>query len=250
MEDHLRSLFEELQNGEIDVEDAVRAVEDLPYKDLEHTKLDTHRAIRRGFPEAIYAEGKTDGEIADILEGFPDGVTALATRASMETFEHVRDRLGEVEYHEDARIIQHGEPLEPTGGTISVVTAGTSDRPVAEECAVSAELMGNDVERIFDVGVSGIHRLFFHREALQESSVVVVVAGMEGALPGIVAGLISVPVIGVPTSVGYGANFGGMAPLLTMLNSCVPGLTVVNIDNGYGAAYSAALINGGTTTGE
>ena len=243
MEDTLRKLFERVREGDLDVETAMGEAADLPYKDLGHTKLDTHRDIRREYPEAVFCEGKTDEQIADILSGFPADTTAIATRASRETYEHVEETIEDVEYHEIARIIQRGERLETKGGTLSVVTAGTSDQRVAEECAVTAEIMGNEVKRIYDVGISGVHRLFAHLDELRNSEVVVVVAGMEGALPGIVAGLISAPVIGVPTSVGYGSNFEGIAPLLTMLNSCAPGLAVVNIDNGYGAAYMASVIN-------
>lgn len=243
MEEILREIFEKVRKGDIEIDEALKEVEDLPYKDLGHTKLDTHREIRRGYPEAIFCEGKTKEQVGDILEGFPEGVTAIATRASKEVFEHVKGRVEGAIYHEKARVIQVGEPRETRGGRISVVTGGTTDQEVAEECAVTAEIMGNDVERIYDVGISGVHRLFPQLDTLRDSEVVAVIAGMEGALPGLVAGLISVPVIGVPTSVGYGTNFDGVAPLFTMLNSCAPGLSVVNVDNGFGAAYMASLIN-------
>lgn len=243
MKKKLRKLLERVRERNIDVEQALKEVEDLPYKDLGHTKLDTHRDIRRGYPEAVFCEGKTDEQIADILAGFPESETAIATRASEETYEHVKGIIEGAVYHEKAKMIQVGDRLEKRGGKLSVVTAGTSDQGVAEECAVAAEIMGNEVDRIYDVGISGVHRLFPHLDTLKDSEAVVVVAGMEGALPGLIAGLISVPVIGVPTSVGYGSNFEGLTPLFTMLNSCAPGLAVVNIDNGYGAAYMASLVN-------
>lgn len=243
MEENLRVLLERVRDGDIDVDKALEEVENLPYKDLGYTKLDTHREIRRGYPEAVFCVGKTDEQIAEILEEFPEGQTAIATKASRETYEFVKERIDEAVYHEEAMVIQVGGESEGERGVLSVVTAGTSDQRIAEECAVSAEIMGNEVERIYDVGISGVHRLFPYLDVFKDSDVVVVVAGMEGALPGFIAGLISVPVIGVPTSVGYGSNFEGLTPLFTMLNSCVPGLAVVNIDNGYGAAYMASLIN-------
>lgn len=239
----LKNLLEKLRNGEIDIEGALEELKFLPYKDLQHTKIDTHRQFRGGYSEAVFCEGKTKEQIVEILNGYPDDQTVIATRADRETYDYVKKKIDDVIYHEKARIIQLGESRDKGEGIISVVTGGTSDQDVAEECVISAEIMGNQVQRIYDVGMAGVHRLLSNLEKLEKSSVIVVIAGMEGALPGLVSGLVTVPVIGVPTSVGYGVNLNGISPLLTMLNSCAPGLSVVNIDNGYGAAYQASLIN-------
>lgn len=241
----LKELLEKVENGELGVEDALEELKFLPYKDLEHTKIDTHRELRRGYPEAVLCEGKSKEQILEIISGYPDEQTVIGTRADEGTYEIVKENIDNAIYHEKAEIIQVGESRDKKGGTISVVTGGTSDEKVAEECVVSAEIMGNEVHRVYDVGVAGVHRIFSNLDRIRDSSVVVVVAGMEGALPGLVSGLVSVPVIGVPTSEGYGIHLEGISPLLTMLNSCSPGVSVVNIDNGYGAAYQASLINRG-----
>ncbi|PTD94764.1 nickel pincer cofactor biosynthesis protein LarB [archaeon SCG-AAA382B04] len=238
----LKDLLKRVQNGDLEIKEALNELKTLPYKDIGHTKIDTHRKIRRGFPEAIFCENKTKKQILEILKQFPEE-TIIATRASQDIFDYVKKELNDVKYHKKANIIQVGEKLNKKGGKVSVVSGGTSDEEVAEECAVSAEIMGNEVKRMYDIGISGLHRLFSKLEDLRNSRVIVVVAGMEGALPGLVASLVSVPVVGVPTSVGYGTHLEGIAPLLTMLNSCVPGLSVMNIDNGYGAAYLASTIN-------
>ncbi|MFP4005922.1 MAG: nickel pincer cofactor biosynthesis protein LarB [Candidatus Hadarchaeia archaeon] len=239
----LEEILKKVKEGEIEVKQALEELKYLPYKDLGHTKVDTHRELRRGYPEAIYCEGKSKEEIVEIISEYPDDQTVIATRADEETFNHIKKRIGDAIYHEKARIVQVGREKEKTGGPISVVSGGTSDEEIAEEAAVTAEIHGNAVRRFYDVGIAGVHRIISKLKELRESSVVIVVAGMEGALPGLVSGLIPVPVIGVPTSVGYGTHLNGISPLLTMLNSCSPGLAVVNVDNGYGAAYMASLIN-------
>lgn len=241
----LRNLFEKVRNGELEISDALEELKFLPYKDLGHTKLDTHRKLRRGYPEAVFCKGKSKEQITEILEEFPEDQTVIATKASEALYKHVKSSIDSAIFHERANIIQVGENMEKKEGVISIVSGGTSDERIAEECAVTAEIMGNVVHRIYDVGISGVHRILSYLERLKESSVIVAIAGMEGALPGLISGLVSIPVIGVPTSVGYGTHLGGMAPLLTMLNSCSPGLSVVNVDNGYGAAYLASLINEG-----
>lgn len=237
--------MEKVKNGEMEIEGALEELKFLPYKDLGHSKLDTHREIRRGFPEAVLCEGKTKKQLLDILKEFPEDQTVIATRASEDAYKYIKNEIDDAVYHKKARIIQIGRSKREREGSISVVSAGTSDEKVAEESAVTAEVMGNEVKRIYDVGISGVHRLLSNLESIRESSATIVAAGMEGALPGLVAGLVSIPVIGVPTSVGYGTNLNGLAPLFTMLNSCAAGVAVVNIDNGYGAAYIASLIAGG-----
>ena len=227
------------------MEEAVAQLRTLPYEDLGFAKLDHHRALRRDFPEVVLGQGKTAEQIAAITErlaAFADRV--LVTRASPESFAAVRERLPDATYNAVARAITVNRLKDtPSRQGVMVVSAGTADLPVAEEAAITAELMDSTVDRAYDVGVAGIHRLLDHLPRLREARVVVVVAGMEGALPSVVSGLVAVPVIAVPTSCGYGASFGGLAPLLAMLNSCSPGVSVVNIDNGFGAGYLAALIN-------
>ncbi len=217
----------------------------LPYEDLGFAKIDTHRSLRTGFPEVIFSEGKTEDQIRSILKKFPrEGEALMATRADRRVFDVAREVRPDAVYHEAARIIQVGPSREKTSdGRILVVSAGTSDLSVSEEAAVTAEIMGNEVERVYDVGVAGIHRLLDHGSRLQKANVIITVAGMEGALASIVGGLVDCPVVAVPTSVGYGASFNGLSALLTMLNSCAPGVVVVNIDNGFGAGYVASLIN-------
>lgn len=237
----IKEILELVKRDEIEIQEAIQKLSTLPYKDIGHTKIDTHRKIRRGYPEAVFCENKTKEQILEIFKEFI-GDTIIGTRATEDVYEYVKTELNDVKYHEKANIIQVGEKIDKEGGEIAVITGGTSDESVAEECAVSAEIMGNEVNRLYDVGISGLHRLFSDLDEIRKSNVIVSIAGMEGALPGLVASLVQIPVIGVPTSVGYGTHLGGIAPLLTMLNSCVPGLSVVNVDNGYGSAYLASTI--------
>ncbi len=245
----LQALLEQVADGAIDVVSAhLRVIEALrarPFEDLGFARVDHHRTLRQGFPEVVLGLGKTPAQIAAIAaEIVGRGSTLLVTRATDAAFDAVRGRVRDATYYADAAIIAlPQQDVTPGKGTILVAAAGTSDLPVAEEAVRTAELMGNAVERLYDVGVAGIHRLLSERSRLAAARVIIVVAGMEGALPSIVAGLVDVPVIGVPTSVGYGASFGGVAALLGMLNSCAAGVSVVNIDNGFGAAAVASLIN-------
>lgn len=242
----LRTLLRKVRSGTVDVEDAVERVRRLPAEEMAFATLDLHRALRRGFPEAVYGAGKTPKQIAAIVERmWRAGQTALVTRVGPEVRDAVARLHPGVEYHEEARalVVRSGRRPRPRPGVV-VVTAGTSDLPVAEEAALTAELLGQGVVRVHDVGVAGLHRLLAHREALTSAHVIIAVAGMEGALPSVVAGLVDCPVVAVPTSTGYGTGLGGVAALLAMLNSCSPGVAVVNIDNGYGAGCLASLING------
>jgi hypothetical protein len=241
-----RRLLEDFRNGVISPEDLVRRLSEETYQSLGYATLDHHRQVRQGFPEVILCQGKTAAEVANIAHHIAArGSIMLATRATPEHFAAVRKKVRRARYDPVARVITANEHLvEPRGaGTILVVTAGTSDIPVAEEAAQTARLLGNTVERLYDVGVAGIHRLLLQNAKLHVAAVIVVVAGMEGALASVVGGLVDVPVIAVPTSVGYGANFQGLSALLGMLNSCAAGVTVVNIDNGFGAGFAAAVIN-------
>ncbi|HUX02831.1 MAG: nickel pincer cofactor biosynthesis protein LarB [Phycisphaerae bacterium] len=241
----LRQLLEAVRDGHVAPDEAAQRLRHMPFEDLGFAKLDHHRALRCGFPEVIFCEGKTADQIVSIVGRLAEqGHDVLATRAAPQVYEAVRAAHPQAVYHEAARAIvlaQEGE-RRPLAGQVAIVSAGTSDQPVAEEARVTAELFGCRVETFYDVGVAGIHRLLAHAQALAEASVVIVVAGMEGALASVVGGLVSAPVIAVPTSVGYGASFGGLAPLLTMLNSCAAGVGVVNIDNGFGAGCLAAMI--------
>jgi pyridinium-3,5-biscarboxylic acid mononucleotide synthase len=242
----IESLLRDLRDGKTTVAVAVEALRDLPYEDLEFAKIDSHREIRRGHPEAIYCPGKTPQQILTIAQRMvASGSVVLATRATPEVYESLRRGLLKtpIEYVEKARLVIAGVRPKARRGSVLVVTAGTSDIPVAEEAAVTAEVQGSRVTRLYDVGVAGVHRVLDRRDLLREARVIVVVAGMEGALPSVVAGLVDVPVIAVPTSVGYGASFDGLAALLGMMNSCAPGVAVVNIDNGFGAGYLASVIN-------
>ena len=244
--DRLRELLARVSAGEVSPDDALQQLKRLPFDDLGFAKVDHHRSLRTGLPEVIFGEGKTAEQIIDIARSLNDGAhNVLVTRLDAAKAERMRAAFPDTTYSPHARVATLiRTPPEITGrGLIAVVAAGTSDLPVAEEAALTAELMGNRIERITDVGVSGIHRLFAHRDMLGEAAVLIVVAGMEGALPSVVAGLVDKPVIAVPTSVGYGASFGGLAALLAMLNSCAAGVTVVNIDNGFGAGVAASLIN-------
>lgn len=243
--EELKSLLEGVKNGTVDIDLAYKEIKALPYEDIGFAKIDHHRSIRVGYPEVIYCEGKTSRQIAEIVKRLMEkNNNILATRASKEDFAAVREIITDAEYHEAARIIVvKRREIVVTEKQIAVITAGTSDIPVAEEAAITAEVLGNRVNRIYDVGVAGIHRLFSKMDTISQANVVIVVAGMEGALASVVGGLVDKPVIAVPTSVGYGANFGGLAALLTMLNSCASGIGVVNIDNGFGAGYLASNIN-------
>jgi NCAIR mutase (PurE)-related protein len=238
-------LLEKFRAGGVSRDEVLRAFQAAPVADLGFALVDTHRALRRGFPEVIFGAGKTSAQLVKIATNLlARERRVLVTRVTAEHARHLCRRFRRATYHELARCVTiERKPLPKRPGSIAVVCAGTSDLPVAEEAAVTAEIMGNRVERITDVGVAGVHRLFGRLETIQRANVVIVVAGMEGALPSVVAGLVSQPVIGVPTSVGYGTSFSGLAALLSMLNSCASGLTVVNIDNGFGAGYAASQIN-------
>jgi pyridinium-3,5-biscarboxylic acid mononucleotide synthase len=241
----IEAILNEVREGRTDVDDALERLRVLPFEDLGFAKLDHHRPLRTGMPEVVFASGKTDAQVAKIFARMAAaGGNVLATRASRECFKAVAEAEPRAEYHETARCITLSQAPAIAGkGTVAVVCAGTSDLPVAEEAAVTARLMGNPIELIADVGVAGIHRLLAQRESLQSARVLIVCAGMEGALPTVVGGMVNAPVIAVPTSVGYGASFGGVAALLGMLNTCSPNVCVVNIDNGFGAAAIATLIN-------
>lgn len=244
---NLRTLLENVKDGTTGIDAAMEELRHLPFEDLGFANIDHHRQIRCGFPEVIYCPGKTTEQIVTIFATLAKrGHNVLATRAGEDIYHAVAasGKYDELVYDKAARaIVLKQEKTAPTKGFIAVVTAGTADLPIAAEARVTAETMGQKVEMISDVGVAGIHRLLRHTELLQQANVVVVVAGMEGALASVVGGLVSAPVIAVPTSVGYGANFGGIAALLTMLNSCASGVTVVNIDNGFSAGFTASLIN-------
>ena len=241
----IEALLHDVQANRTTVPDALARLKDLPFEDLGFAKLDHHRALRTGMPEVIFAAGKTHDQVARIFAHMAKaGGNVLATRASRDCFEAVINSEPRATYHETARAITLEQTRAPAGkGNICVVCAGTSDLPVAEEAAITCRLMGNSTELIADVGVAGIHRLLAQKDSLQSARVLIVCAGMEGALPTVVAGLVNAPVLAVPTSVGYGASFGGAAALLGMLNTCSPNVSVVNIDNGFGAACIASLIN-------
>jgi len=271
-EETLRRMLEDVRSGRLDLDGALHRLRDLPYEDLGYARLDHHRALRTGMPEAVFCQGKTPEQVAEIFVRLAARhVQAIGTRASEEAASAVRARLPDATYHPVARMILHvprgvdaagpgggarggtrpvadgedqgrREPVDGEGPIVLVCAAGTSDIPVAEEAALTAEVLGCSVTRLWDVGVAGLHRLLDHRRLLSRASVVVAVAGMEGALASIVAGLVACPVIAVPTSIGYGASFGGLAALLTMVNSCAPGVSVVNIDNGFGAGVIAHRI--------
>jgi len=241
----LKKILEDLKSGKLSIDEALQELKNLPFEDLGFAKVDHHRNIRNGYPEVIYCQGKTLEQIKTIVEKLMQkNNNIMATRASVEVFESIRQITDDAVYYEDARIVViKKRDMGKSKKMIAVVTAGTSDIPVAEEAAVTCETMGQWVERVYDVGVAGIHRLFAKADVIMKANVIIVVAGMEGALASVVSGLVDRPVIAVPTSVGYGANFGGLAALLTMLNSCAAGIGVVNIDNGFGAGFLATLIN-------
>ncbi len=241
----LRQLFLQVRRGKLSPDAAVQRLRHMPFEDLGFAKVDHHRALRAGMPEVILAEGKTPAQVARIFQRLARrGGNVMATRAGEKHYAAVRKLVRKAEYHELARaIVLRRDATRYGKGKIAVVSAGTADIPVAEEAVLTADVMGNDVEHLYDVGVAGIHRLLAHRGALAGARVVIVCAGMEGALPSVVGGLLGVPVVAVPTSVGYGSSFKGLAALLGMLNSCASNVSVVNIDNGFGAGYVASLIN-------
>lgn len=242
----LKKILEDVKNNNLDIDDALKKLKDLPYEDLGYAHIDHHRNLRNGFPEVIYCKGKSDEHILGIIERMnKKNTNILGTRCRKETFDKISKIYPNAEYEEVSQIlkIKNEEIKEQGKGKILIITGGTSDIPVADEAYYTAKFFGNEVERLYDVGVAGIHRLLSHRNIIEEARVIVAVAGMEGALASVVGGLVDVPVIAVPTSVGYGANFDGLAPLLAMLNSCASGISVVNIDNGFGAGYLASTIN-------
>jgi pyridinium-3,5-biscarboxylic acid mononucleotide synthase len=244
----LQGLLEAVREGRTEPSEALEritaALKEQPFQDLGFAKIDHHRSVRQGFPEVVLGLGKTPGQIAAIAAQIvARNQPLLVTRADEAAWQHVQAAVPGAEYHAVARCITVKGDCAPGKGTIALCSAGTSDLPVAEEAGVTAEVLGNTVDRIYDVGVAGIHRVLAHRDRLSSARVVIVVAGMEGALPSVVAGMVGVPVIGVPTSIGYGASFGGVGALLGMLNSCANGVSVVNIDNGYGAGCIASMIN-------
>jgi len=241
---YLEKILKSVSAGSTSVEDALKTLAHIHIEDIEYAHIDHHRSLRKGFPEVIFGEGKTPQQLVAIAEKiFRADSRVLITRVTPAHVRALRKPFPKARHHEAARCLTwENKPLAKRAGVIAVVAAGTSDFPVAEEAAVTAEFMGNEVRRIYDVGVAGLHRLFRRLPELQSANVVIVVAGMEAALPSVVGGLISTPLIGVPTSIGYGSHFGGVTALLGMLNSCASGLTVVNIDNGFGAGYAAAQI--------
>lgn len=233
-----------IKNNEMDIKEAETLLKKLPYEDLGFAKLDHHRKLRSGFGEVIYCSGKSTEHLVKIFQNFHEkNVDVLGTRATLEQFQMVKAAIPKAEYDEMSRIIKIVKIEKEKIGSITVCTGGTSDIPVAEEAAQIAEFFGSNVNRIYDVGVAGIHRLLSKVDEINKSNCIIAVAGMEGALPGIIAGMVDKPVIAVPTSIGYGSNFGGLSALLTMLNSCAEGISVVNIDNGFGAGYMATQIN-------
>jgi len=243
--DRIRKILEAVSQQSLSVEEASEKLRVLPFEDLGFAKIDHHRELRRGFPEVIFGPGKTPEQVAAIAKRLSDqDQNVLVTKTDEHAHRAVAKEIPEARWHSDARcvVVERHRP-DPRGGTVVVISAGTSDIPVAEEAALTAELMGASVERVFDVGVAGIHRLASHQDLLNKADVIIVAAGMEGALPSVVSGLVAVPVVAVPTSIGYGASFGGLSALLAMLNGCSSGVAIVNIDNGFGAGYLAGLIN-------
>ncbi len=241
----VKQLLEYVKEGKTDIEEALAKLSDLPYKELGYAKVDNHRELRNGYPEVIFGLNKTRDQVVGITESMMESQSnILITRVPMDYYKAVRKQFSQAQYHEQARCITiHNSEQIWTESTIGVITAGTADVPVAEEAAVTADFFGNRVCRFYDVGVAGIHRLLNNLEEIRKSRVLIVIAGMEGALPSVIGGLVDKPVIAVPTSVGYGANFGGITALLGMLTSCASGVSVVNIDNGFGAGYQAGMIN-------
>ena len=245
--DRIREVLKAVREGEMTVEAAMEALKRFPFEDMAFAHIDHHRSLRRGFPEVVFCQGKKADHVVAILKKIAiDHRAFLATRVDPEMAQAITKQIPQVRYHSVARIVYlSGARTRRRGPMVLVVSAGTSDIPVAEEAAVTVEVMGHRVERVFDVGVAGLHRLLGHWVKIQRASVIIVVAGMEGALPSVIGGLVDKPVIAVPTSVGYGASFEGVTALLAMLNSCAAGVTVVNIDNGFGAGYAASLMVSG-----
>ncbi|NOY45930.1 MAG: nickel pincer cofactor biosynthesis protein LarB [Deltaproteobacteria bacterium] len=242
--EQVRRLLESLRRGDTTPDEVLEALAGLPFQDLGFAKVDHHRGLRKGVPEVIYGAGKTPEQVAEIFARLAErSPTVLCTRVALAAWDAVRARTPDAQYHPTARMIVLRREAPSPKGLVVVAAAGTSDLPVAEEAALTLEAFGSRVERLYDVGVAGLHRLLAHGGVLRRARCVVAVAGMEGALPSVIGGLVAVPVIAVPTSVGYGASFGGIAALLAMLNSCASGVSVVNIDNGFGAGYQAHLIN-------
>jgi pyridinium-3,5-biscarboxylic acid mononucleotide synthase len=241
----LRRLMQQVRAGRLSPDEAVARLRHMPFEDLGFAKIDHHRRLRAGMPEVIFAQGKTPAQVGQIFKRMAaHGGNVLATKADAQHFQAVRKLVRRAEFRELARaVILQQDAAKYGKGTIAVISAGTSDIPVAEEAVVTAEVMGNEVAHLYDVGVAGIHRLLLNKKLVEQARVVIVCAGMEGALPSVVGGLVRVPVIAVPTSIGYGASFAGMAALLGMLNSCASNVSVVNIDNGFGAGYVASMIN-------
>ncbi len=240
----IQSLLNKIKRNKITVNEAMEKLSTLPYEDLGFAKIDTHRFLRRGFPEVVFGDGKTPDEILEICKRIIEGHrTLLLTRANKNIYTGLKKFYKDIKFDDASRLIYLEPRKTKKKGLILILTGGTSDAKVAKEAAITARVMGNRVKLIFDVGVAGVHRLFGHIKLLRKANVLIVIAGMEGALASVVSGLVSKPVIAVPTSGGYGASFKGIAPLLTMLNSCSPGVCVVNIDNGFGAGYFAAMIN-------
>ena len=244
-EQKIKKVMLEIKNKKLGVDEAIKKLKFLPFEDLGFAKIDHHRALRKGFPEVVFCQNKTTEQVVSIARKLASvNADVLATRATQEMFKEIKKHIKDAKYNDISKtIIINKNNKKLKKGKILVLSAGTSDISVAEEAAVVAEAMGNNVERLYDVGVAGLHRLLSNKEKLENSKVLVIVAGMDGVLPSVVSGLIGKPIIAVPTSVGYGASFKGIAPLLTMLNSCSPGVVVVNIDNGFGAGYFASLIN-------
>lgn len=243
--EEIKNLLEAVKSNEVNIDEALKNLEDLPFKDLGFAMIDNHRELRVGYPEVIYCEGKTTEQVKEIVKFMlTKDNNILGTRATEEMYNAVKEICEEAEYNKLGRTITIKKKEQPlTESYIAIVSAGTSDLPVVEEAYETAKILGNRVEKITDVGVAGIHRLFSKLEIIRGAKVVIVAAGMEGALASVIGGLVDKPVIGIPTSVGYGANFGGLSALLSMLNSCASGVSVVNIDNGFGAAYNASIIN-------
>ena len=243
-EQKIRKVMLGVANKKIKVDEAIKKMKFMPFEDLGFAKLDHHRALRKGFPEVVFCQSKTKEQVVDIIKKLAlNNTDVLATRATEEMFREVKKHIKEARFNKTSKTIIISKNKIKNNSKILVLSAGTSDINVAEEAAVVAEAMGNKVDRLYDVGVAGLHRLLSNKEKLADANVLIVVAGMDGVLPSVVSGLIGKPIIAVPTSVGYGASFKGIAPLLTMLNSCSPGVVVVNIDNGFGAGYFASLIN-------
>jgi NCAIR mutase (PurE)-related protein len=245
MKKMLKDVLNQVQAGSLTPEKAYQKLKDLPYQDLQFAKIDHHRELRRGFPEIIYGQGKTETHIIKIAsEILKKGSNLLITRVEQQVYKKLKNDFPKICYNPQARTIHFKQQPPPEGkGKIMIITAGTSDIPVAEEAYITCDILGNKAEKLIDVGVAGIHRLLGEYQKIREARVIITVAGMEGALPSVIAGITDVPVIAVPTSVGYGASFNGLAALLTMLNSCAGGIGVVNIDNGFGAGFLASLIN-------